>query len=77
MINIDLQAARGITPHQPTIYDYTDVRGALGVLKSDELWFTERAHLDVHMDSGFLVPVCMTTTLDNGETMPMMVEVCV
>ncbi len=46
MIIIDLQAVGGITPHQPTIYHYTDVRGALGILESGELWFTERAHLN-------------------------------
>lgn len=44
-IEKDLTAAVNIAPQQ-TIYHYTDVKGALGILKSGQLWFTERAHLN-------------------------------
>jgi len=33
-------------PGSDPIYHYTDVRGALGILKSGRFWFTERAHLN-------------------------------
>jgi len=33
-------------PGRGTIYHYTDVKGALGILKSGRFWFTERAHLN-------------------------------
>jgi Protein of unknown function (DUF2971) len=46
MINADTKAAEVNAPHQPTIYHYTDVKGALGILESGELWLTERAHLN-------------------------------
>jgi hypothetical protein len=32
--------------YQPTLYHYTDVKGALGILQTGHLWFTERAHLN-------------------------------
>src|SRR5271165_57157 len=46
MIGTDFKEAKDTVPHQSTIYHYTDVRGALGILQSGELWFTERAHLN-------------------------------
>jgi hypothetical protein len=46
LIGKDLNAAAGIVPTQNTIYHYTDVRGALGILESGRLWFTERVHLN-------------------------------
>ena len=33
-------------PQAETIYHYTDVRGALGILTSGRFWLTERAHLN-------------------------------
>lgn len=47
MVADDLDAAESAwRPQQVTIYHYTDVKGALGILKSGELWFTERTHLN-------------------------------
>ena len=47
MVEEDLEAAElARRPQQATIYHYTDVKGALGILKSGELWFTERTHLN-------------------------------
>lgn len=46
LINQDFQEAESGTPHQPMIYHYTDVKGALGILQTGHLWFTERAHLN-------------------------------
>jgi hypothetical protein len=46
MIKADIEEAEGNTPPRPKIYHYTDVAGALGILKSGELWLTERAHLN-------------------------------
>jgi hypothetical protein len=39
------QAAAG-SPQGNTIYHYTDVKGALGILNSGRCWLTERAHLN-------------------------------
>lgn len=46
MIEMDLKEAEANVPRQSTIYHYTDVHGALGILQSGELWFTEREHLN-------------------------------
>jgi hypothetical protein len=46
MIGEDIEAAGRYTPYQPTIFHYTDVKGALGILQSGELWFTECAHMN-------------------------------
>lgn len=46
LITNDLGEAEDKTNYQPTIYHYTDVRGALGILQTGRLWFTERAHLN-------------------------------
>jgi hypothetical protein len=45
LIYRDLCAA-GSVPFQDTIYHYTDVKGALGILDTGRLWFTERVHLN-------------------------------
>jgi len=46
LVSDDLHAAASVAAYQPTIFHYTDVKGALGILKSGTLWFTERAHLN-------------------------------
>jgi Protein of unknown function (DUF2971) len=47
LVRNDLEAAeRDTSNQQKTMYHYTDVKGALGILESGELWFTERAHLN-------------------------------
>jgi DUF2971 family protein len=46
MISNDLRGAEDNIDYQPTIYHYTDVKGALGILKTGHLWFTERSHLN-------------------------------
>lgn len=47
MVTEDLKTAEAeCKPRQATIFHYTDVKGALGILKSGELWFTERSHLN-------------------------------
>jgi Protein of unknown function (DUF2971) len=46
LITEDLQNANNAAIHQPVIYHYTDVKGALGILQTGRLWFTERAHLN-------------------------------
>lgn len=38
--------AAGAGPQADTIWHYTDVKGALGILESGRFWFTERAHLN-------------------------------
>jgi len=45
-VSEDLRAAEGVAASQSTIYHYTDIQGALGILESGKLWFTERAHLN-------------------------------
>jgi hypothetical protein len=40
------QAVGATTEYQATIYHYTNVKGALGILESGQLWFTERVHLN-------------------------------
>jgi hypothetical protein len=42
----DLCAAESVAASQPTIFHYTDIQGALGILETGTLWFTERAHLN-------------------------------
>jgi hypothetical protein len=42
----DLNAVDGHVPYQPTIYHYTDAKGALAILQSGRLWFTERVYLN-------------------------------
>ena len=46
LIEKDVQDAEGIAPCPPIVYHYTDVMGALGILQSGRLWFTERAHMN-------------------------------
>jgi Protein of unknown function (DUF2971) len=46
LVRRDLEAAKDIVQAQSTVFHYTDVTGALGILKSGTLWFTERAHLN-------------------------------
>jgi hypothetical protein len=47
MVTDDLKAAESERkPQQATIYHYTDVKGALGILESGEFWFAERTHLN-------------------------------
>jgi len=47
MVTNDLQEVEATRLcRQPTIYHYTDVKGALAILASRELWFTERIHLN-------------------------------
>jgi hypothetical protein len=42
----DLDPAQAASPQEQTIFHYTDVRGALAIIESGHLWFTERAHLN-------------------------------
>jgi hypothetical protein len=46
LIADDFRLAEDAAPYQPTIYHYTDVKGALGILRSGRIWFTERRHLN-------------------------------
>ncbi len=32
----------------PSVCHYTSMKGALGILESGRMWFTERAHLNPH-----------------------------
>jgi len=45
-IDHDLREAAENIKHQPTVYHYTDLKGALGILQTGQLWFTERAHVN-------------------------------
>ncbi len=46
-IRHSLDAAEHCSPDgNSTLFHYTNVRGALGILKSGKLWFTERRHLN-------------------------------
>jgi hypothetical protein len=46
LIHDDFRVAAETVAHQPTIFHYTDVKGALGIMQTGRLWFTERAHLN-------------------------------
>jgi hypothetical protein len=46
LIEQNFREARCTTEYQSTIYHYTDTKGALGILQTGKLWFTERAHLN-------------------------------
>ena len=46
LIEDDLKVAGDTSIQAQTIYHYTDVRGALAIIESGHLWFTERAHLN-------------------------------
>jgi hypothetical protein len=46
LISTDFNKANDEEGKYTRIYHYTDVKGALGILQSGELWFTERAHLN-------------------------------
>ena len=45
LIDHDFKVA-GSTADPQTIYHYTDVKGALGIITTGRLWFTERAHMN-------------------------------
>jgi hypothetical protein len=46
LIEKDFREAGCSTEYHATIYHYTDLKGALGILQTGQLWFTERAHLN-------------------------------
>src|SRR5580658_2944031 len=46
LIAADFKAAELRSPYQSTIYHYTNVKGALSILQSGHLWFTERIHMN-------------------------------
>jgi hypothetical protein len=46
LIDEDFQVAQSTTAYQPSIYHYTNVKGALGIIQTGCLRFTERAHLN-------------------------------
>jgi hypothetical protein len=46
LIHDDFRVAAETVAHQPTIFHYTDVKGALGIMQTGRLWFTGRAHLN-------------------------------
>jgi hypothetical protein len=70
----DLNAAGDAVQHQPTIYHYTDASGALEILRTGRLWFTERAHLNdpVEVQYGLNVGHELFETAANlrGEAVP-------
>jgi hypothetical protein len=43
LIGRHFQAPGATIEYQATIYHYTNVKGALGILESGQLWFTERS----------------------------------
>jgi hypothetical protein len=55
LLERDLAETAGASPNQSTVFHYTDVKGALGILRSGRLWFTERSHLNdpVEIKYGF------------------------
>jgi hypothetical protein len=58
MVTADLETAESNhLSQQATLCHYTDVKGALGILQSGKLWFTERAHVNdtVEMSYGLSV----------------------
>src|SRR5262249_16296059 len=71
LIDNDLHAAAQL-PYQNTIYHYTDVKGALGILDTGRLWFTERAHLNdpVEMRYGIAVAQQLFEGAARGRAIP-------
>jgi hypothetical protein len=46
LIDHDFKVAESTADPQQTIFHYTDVKGALGIVTTGRLWFTERAHMN-------------------------------
>jgi hypothetical protein len=55
------------------MYHYTDVNGALGILQSGELWFTERAHLNDPVEISYGINIAhelFEKAIQNKSTIP-------
>jgi hypothetical protein len=50
----------------PGVHHYTSVRGALGILESGRLWFTERAHLNDHSEVSHGVEIAKAILRDQN-----------
>ena len=50
----------------PAVYHYTSVEGALGILGSGSLWFTERSHLNDPSEISHGIEVCKRILQENG-----------
>src|SRR5437763_17171986 len=46
LVQEDFKDAGSATAPEQTIYHYTNVKGALGIIQTGRIWFTERAHLN-------------------------------
>src|ERR1700722_19875848 len=54
----DLAAWMSPGPGPSTMFHYTDLSGALAILQSGHLWFTERAHLNDTQEVQYAFRVC-------------------
>lgn len=79
LIGSDFEAAKDNEANdnltsQATIYHYTDVKGAFGILQSGELWFTEREHLndpvEISYGLGIAHELFQTVAQNSGAAIP-------
>jgi len=47
-----------INGHMPAVHHYTSLSGALGILETGRLWFTERSHLNDRQEISLGIGIC-------------------
>src|SRR5579863_492549 len=52
----------------PAVHHYTSLSGALGILESGRLWFTERAHLNDPSEISHGIQIARALLLEEGRT---------
>ena len=59
---------RQINGSMPAVHHYTSLRGALGILETGKLWFTERSHLNDRQEISLGIGICEDVLLSQDRT---------